>query len=66
MLVALGKRSGRLWVIGGVALILMLVLGANAHLLYVAFSSQPGCAEATVTAGADGSRQVLQPAKGGC
>ena len=66
MLVALGKRSGRYWVIGGVALILARVLGANAHLLYVALSSQPGCAEATVTAGADGSRQVLQPAKGGC
>ena len=66
MLVALGKRAGRFWVVGGGALILALVLGANAHLLYVAFSSQPGCAEATVTAGADGSRQVLQPAKGGC
>ncbi len=66
MIKTLGKTSGRYWVIGGVALILALVLGANAHLLYVAFSSQPGCAEATVTAGADGSRQVLQPAKGGC
>jgi hypothetical protein len=59
MLETLGKTSGRFWVVA-------LVLGANAHLLYVAFSSQPGCAEATVTAGADGSRQLLQPAKGGC
>ena len=66
MIKTLGKRSGRYWVIGGVALILALVLGANAHLLYVAFSSQPGCAEATMTVGADGSRQLLQPAKGGC
>ena len=66
MIKTLGKTSGRYWVIGGVALILTLVLGANAHLLYVAFSSQPGCAEATVTAGADGIRQLLQPAKGGC
>jgi hypothetical protein len=66
MIKTLSKTSGRYWVIGGVALILAVVLGANAHLLYVAFSSQPGCAEATMATGADGSRQLLQPAKGGC
>jgi hypothetical protein len=60
------KQFGRSWVIGGIALVLALVLGANAHLIYVAFSSQPGCAEATVKAGAGGDLQVLRPAKGGC
>jgi hypothetical protein len=60
------KHFGRSWVIGGVALVLALVLGANAHLIYVAFSSQPGCAEATVKTGAGGDLQVLRPAKGGC
>ena len=60
------KPFGRSWVIGGVALVLALVLGANAHLLYVAFSSQPGCAEETLKAGANGELQALRPAKGGC
>ena len=60
------KPLARTWVIGGVAVVLALVLGANAHLIYVAFSSQPGCTEATVKAGADGDLQVLRPAKAGC
>jgi hypothetical protein len=60
------KPFGRSWVIGGVALVLALVLGANAHLLYVAFSSQPGCAGETLKAGANGELQALRPAKEGC
>ena len=57
---------GRTWVIGSVALILALILGANAHLLYVAVSSQPGCAEQTLKPSADGDLQVLRAAKEGC
>ena len=56
----------RSWVIGAVALVLALVLGANAHLLYVAFSSQPGCADETLKASANGELQALRPAKEGC
>ncbi len=62
----LSTRPGRIWVIGGVALILALILGADGHLLYVAVSSQPGCSEGTVKAGAGGAVQVLRPAKEGC
>ena len=58
--------SSRFWVIAGVALILALILGANGHLLLVAVSSQPGCAEKTVKASAGGAVQVLRPAKEGC
>lgn len=54
------------WLIGVVALILVLILGANAHFLYMAISSQPGCAEITTTADRDGAARVLQPAKEGC
>jgi hypothetical protein len=60
------NRPGRYWVIGGVALILVLILGANGHMLHVALSSQPGCAEETVKASAGGAVQVLRPAKEGC
>ncbi len=60
------KIPDRFWVIGGVALILALILGANGHLLHVALSSQPGCSEETVKVGAGGAVQVLRPAKEGC
>ncbi len=59
-------RPGRFWVIGGVALILALILGANGHMLYVAVSSQPGCSEEAVKVSAGGAVQVLRPAKEGC
>jgi hypothetical protein len=60
------KIPDRFWVIGGVALILALILGANGHMLHVALSSQPGCAEETVKASSGGAVQVLRPAKEGC
>ena len=47
-------------------MVLALVLGANAHLLYVALSSQPGCAGETFKASANGELQALRPAKEGC
>ena len=60
------KMPVRFWVIGGVALIVVLILGANGHMLHVAISSQPGCSEETVKADAGGVAQVLRPAKEGC
>lgn len=60
------KMPGRFWVIGGIALILMLILGANGHMLHVAVSSQPGCSKETVKTIAGGAVQVLRPAKEGC
>lgn len=60
------KRPVRVWVIGGAAVIVVLILGANGHMLHLAVSSQPGCLEATVTQSAGGADQVLRPAKAGC
>ncbi len=60
------NMPSRVWVIGGVALILALILGANGQQHHVALSSQPGCSEETVIAGAGGAVQVLRPAKEGC
>ena len=61
-----GKTPGRVWVIGGVALIVLLILGANGHMLHVAVTSQPGCSEDTVNMRDGGGVQVLRPAKEGC
>lgn len=58
--------TGRSWLLLGIGLGLALVLGANAHLLYVSLASAPGCAEDTRRIGADGEARVLQAAKGGC
>ena len=58
--------TAKTWLIIGIGLGLAVVLGANAHLLYVSLASAPGCAEATRTPGADGEARVLQAAKGGC
>ena len=60
------KMPDRFWVIGSVALIVVLILGANGHLLHVAISSQPGCFEETVKESGGGTAQVLRPAKEGC
>ncbi|MGX5722337.1 hypothetical protein [Shinella zoogloeoides] len=35
------QRLHRLWILAAVAL--AVFVGANAHLVYVAFSSEPGC-----------------------
>lgn len=35
----------KMLIIGGVGLALALFVGANAHLVYVAFSSQPECVD---------------------
>lgn len=56
----------RYLLIGGLILVLGLILGANSHMLYVAVSSQPDCAEESVTVTADGDLQVLHAAKDSC
>ena len=56
----------RFWIVGSVLLILAVILGANAHLLYVAVSSAPDCAEETIKANDGGNVQILRPAKAAC
>ena len=56
----------RFRIIGSVLLVLALVLGANAHFLYVAISSQPGCADETYKMSTDGAVQKLRPVKEAC
>ena len=47
-------------------MIVVLILGANGHMLHVAVSSQPGCTGETVKTSAGGAVQVLRPAEEGC
>lgn len=54
----------KVWLWGGV--VLALVIAANAHFLYLALSSQPGCADETVRTTASGELHPLRPAKEGC
>ena len=62
----LDTKSVRFWVIGGVAFVLALILGANAHLLYVAVTSQPGCIQETGGARGSGVFLVPRPATDSC
>jgi len=40
------RQSGtKLWVLAGVTAALLLFVGANAHLLYVALEAQPECVD---------------------
>jgi hypothetical protein len=48
------------WVL--VPAILLLVVGANAHLVYVAVQSQPGCVEHPQTAGEGPFYRAAKPA----
>lgn len=57
-------RVGRTSVIGLAAGLIGLVLVANAHFLYVARSSDPGCVEHRVAPGGDGS--MLRAARSDC
>ncbi|CAN7689179.1 hypothetical protein LJR030_003176 [Rhizobium sp. LjRoot30] len=41
MLRETAKRSMSVWLV--VAVVALVLIGANAHLAYVAFNSQPGC-----------------------
>ncbi|WP_265519318.1 hypothetical protein [Nitratireductor luteus] len=39
------RLGTRFWVLGGAVAALLLVVGANAHLLYVAFEARPDCVD---------------------
>ncbi len=60
------KGRTRLYVGLAVGLVLAVVLAMNGHMLYVAVSSQPDCAEATIMLNAQGEQQELRPAKVAC
>jgi nitrogen fixation protein FixH len=63
---ALTTLTGRHWLFLGIAFVLTVIVAANGHFLYVAFTSQPGCAAETSVRHADGSLQTLRPARAGC
>ena len=58
--------TGRNRIFLGIAFVLAVIVAANGHFLYVAFTSQPGCAAETSFRHQDGSLQTLQPARAGC
>lgn len=45
MRAAVHRPGTRFWVLGGVAATLLLVVGANAHLLYVALEARAECVD---------------------
>jgi hypothetical protein len=55
----------RLWLVVGGAL-LVLVLGANAHFLYVAITSQPACVTHVRTGEGSADRGVFSAAQSSC
>lgn len=58
-------RKPRKWLVWvGVAAGVALFLGANAHLVYVSFTSQPDCVPHATTAGSDGAPMLA--AKSAC
>lgn len=58
-------RKPRKWLVWAcIAGGLVLFLGANAHLVYVSFTSQPDCVPHARTAGSDGA--PMQAAKSAC
>ena len=58
------RSSVRIWVLVLAALILAVFVGANAHLFYVAFDSQPECVAHEKLGAAEAGR--LSAAKSSC
>lgn len=54
--------SRRVWVIGAVGLMLLILGAANAHLVYVSFASQPECVTHTKTAQDGGGYRAARSA----
>lgn len=59
---AAAPQRSRGWVWLGVALGLALLIGANVHLVYVAFTSQPGCVAHSKAPGDEGTYQAAKSA----
>lgn len=57
-----GRTRRRLWIGLAVAAGIIGVLGANAHLVYVAFASQPDCVEHGKSPGHDGTYRAAKSA----
>lgn len=60
--VQLGRRRRRLWIVLAVAAGIIGVTAANAHLVYVAFTSQPDCVEHGKSPGHDGTYRAAKSA----
>ncbi|WP_291308860.1 MULTISPECIES: hypothetical protein [unclassified Devosia] len=56
------RTRRRLWIALAVATGIIGVLGANAHMVYVAFVSQPDCVEHGKSLGRDGTYRAAKPA----
>ncbi|HEV2515833.1 MAG TPA: hypothetical protein VGV07_11325 [Devosia sp.] len=57
-----GRPRRRLWIVLAVAAGVIGVLGANAHMVYVAFASQPDCVEHEKSPGHEGTYRAAKSA----
>jgi hypothetical protein len=57
-----GRTGRRPWIVLAVAAGIIGLLGANAHLVYVAFASQPDCVEHEKSPGHDGTYRAAKSA----
>ena len=56
---ARARRFHLLWILTAAAMIVFV--GANAHLVYVALTSQPDCVQHLKTEGRDGAYRAARP-----
>lgn len=56
------RARRRLWIVLAVAAGILGLVGANAHLVYVAFASQPDCVEHEKSPGHDGTYRAAKSA----
>lgn len=62
---AQSNRNNTRWIVGGLVLAgVLIVAGANAHLVYVAFASQPECVAHLKEAGSEAGQ--FRAAKSAC
>lgn len=57
-----GRTGHRLWIVLAVAAGIIGLFAANAHLVYVAFASQPDCVEHGKSPGHDGTYRAAKSA----
>ncbi len=66
MAVPVKRLNWRLISLAIVAAVVLLVVGANTHLVYVAFDSQPGCVPQAKTVDQDGTGGKVRAAGSAC